>query len=437
MTIITGATNTRITAAWVLGQVVGKRQSLNTVLPPALARVEARERGLLQELCYGTLRWYPQLQYLLEQLLHKPLKPHEHEVQALLLVGLYQLLHLRVPAYAAVAETVAAARGLGKAGAAGLINAVLRNFQRRRSDWLAELERDASGHNAHPDWLLRRLQDDWPEHWQATVAANNTRPPYSLRVNLARLSRQTYGEHLAAAGIAVQPTPFSAAGITLAKACEVEALPGFREGWVSVQDLAAQLAAGLLDLRPGLRVLDACAAPGGKTGHILETVPGLALLALDSDAERLLQVRVNLQRLGLAADIRIGDAGVPESWWDGVPYDRILLDAPCSGTGVIRRHPDIKVLRRAADIEPLATRQHALLEALWPLLKPGGRLLYVTCSVLQQENERTVAGFLAAHPAAHDYPIPAGWGHARPQGRQILPGEADMDGFYYACLVKD
>jgi 16S rRNA (cytosine967-C5)-methyltransferase len=392
---------------------------------------------LLQELCYGTLRWYPQLHYLLEQLLHKPLKPHEYEVQALLLLGLYQLLHLRVPDYAVVAETVAAARGLGKDRVAGLINAVLHNFQRRRSAWLAELERDASGHHAHPVWLLRRLQDDWPEHWQAMVAANNTRPPYSLRVNLARLSRQTYEEHLAAAGIAAQPTPFSAAGITLAKACEVDALPGFREGWVSVQDPAAQLAAGLLDLRPGLRVLDACAAPGGKTGHILETEPDLTLLALDSDAERLLQVRANLQRLGFAADIRTGDAGAPESWWNGIPYDRILLDAPCSGTGVIRRHPDIKVLRRAADIEPLAARQRALLDALWPLLKPGGRLLYVTCSVLRQENEGTVAGFLSAHRDAHEYPILAAWGHARPQGRQILPGESDMDGFYYACLVKD
>jgi 16S rRNA (cytosine967-C5)-methyltransferase len=437
MTTTTAVSNPRIAAAWVLSQVVGGKQSLNTVLPPALARVEIRERGLLQELCYGTLRWYPQLHYLLEQLLHKPLKPHEHEVQALLLMGLYQLLHLRVPDYAVVAEAVAAAHGLGKDRVAGLINAVLRNFQRRRSAWLAELERDASGHNAHPVWLLRRLQDDWPEHWQAIVAANNTRPPCSLRVNLARLSRQRYGEYLAAAGIAAQPAPFSAAGITLAKACEVDALPGFREGWVSVQDLAAQLAAGLLDLRPGLRVLDACAAPGGKTSHILETVPALALLALDSDAKRLLQVQANLQRLGLAADIRTGDAGVPESWWDGVPYDRILLDAPCSGTGVIRRHPDIKVLRRAADIGPLAARQRALLDALWPLLKPGGRLLYVTCSVLQQENERIVAAFLAAHPNAHEHPILAAWGHARPQGRQILPGEADMDGFYYACLVKD
>jgi 16S rRNA (cytosine967-C5)-methyltransferase len=436
MTETTGTTPTRIAAARVLGQVVGAGQSLNTVLPAALARVAVRERGLLQELCYGTLRWYPQLQYLLERLLRKPLDPCEHEVHALLLMGLYQLLHLRVPAYATVSEAVTAARGLGKSRTTGLINAVLRNFQRRRHTWLAELERDACGHNAHPAWLLHRLQDDWPEHWQALVAANNARPPYTLRVNLARLSRQAYLESLAAAGLEARPTPFSAAGITLAEACEVALLPGFREGWVAVQDAAAQLAAGLLDLRPGLRVLDACAAPGGKTCHILETEPHLSLLALDSDAGRLRQVQANLQRLGLAAATRTGAAEAPAGWWDGLTYDRNLLDAPCSGTGVIRRHPDIKVLRRADDIDSLAVRQRTLLEALWPLLKPGGKLVYATCSVLQQENERNVAGFIAAHPDTREHPIPAAWGQARLPGRQILSGESGMDGFYYACLSK-
>ncbi len=437
MTGTSSACSARSAAAWALGQVVGAGQSLNTVLPAALQRVAAREHGLVRELCYGSLRWYPQLHYLLGRLLRKPLEPAEHQVEALLLLGLYQLLHLRVPAYAAVSEVVDAARALGKTRATGLINAVLRNFQRRRADWLAELERDPGGRTAHPAWLLQRLQADWPDHWQAIVAANNARPPCSLRVNLARLSRDHYREQLAAAALGAQPAVFSAAGLILDRACDVDALPGFREGLVSVQDGAAQLAAGLLQLEPGLRVLDACAAPGGKTGHILETEPRLVLLALDSDAARLRQVQDNLDRLGLTAAVRQGDATTPTAWWDGVYYDRILLDVPCSGGGVLRRHPDIKVLRRATDIEPLATRQRALLEALWPLLRPGGRLVYATCTLLKQENEDNIAAFLAAHADARDCPIQAGWGHARTPGRQILPGEAAMDGFYYACLLKD
>lgn len=436
MTITAGVTNTRTVAACVLSRVIGKGNSLSAALPPALTQVAARERGLLQELCYGTLRWYPQLQVLLTRLLRNPLESHEYEVQALLLLGLYQLLHLRLPDYAAVSATVAAARELGKNWATGLINAVLRNFQRRRRVWLAELEGDACGRYAHPDWLLRCLQDDWPEDWPAIVTAANTHPPYSLRVNLARLSRQNYLQRLADAGMAAAPAPFSRAGIILEKATDVDDLPGFAEGLVSVQDTAAQLAAELLALGPGLRVLDACAAPGGKTCHLLETEPTLALLALDQDGGRLHPIRDNLQRLGLAATTRAGDALAPMDWWDGLPYDRILLDAPCSGTGVIRRHPDIKVLRRPEDIEPLAEQQRALLDGLWPLLKPGGRLVYATCSVLKRENELNLAGFLAARADAREDTIVTAWGRPRPQGRQILPGETAMDGFYYCCLSK-
>ncbi|HYQ90828.1 MAG TPA: 16S rRNA (cytosine(967)-C(5))-methyltransferase, partial [Candidatus Competibacteraceae bacterium] len=218
--------------------------------------------------------------------------------------------------------------------------------------------------------------------------------------------------------------------------CETQALPGFAQGWVSVQDIAAQLAAELLAPAPGLRVLDACAAPGGKACHLLETEPSLSLLALDKDAERLRQVDDNLQRLGLSATTRVGDACKPTDWWDGRPYDRILLDAPCSGTGVLRRHPDIKVLRRPEDIEPLSAQQRALLQALWPLLKPGGRLVYATCSVLKRENERNLTAFLADQPDAHEVPVAVAWGRPGCQGRQILPGETDMDGFYYCVLEK-
>jgi 16S rRNA (cytosine967-C5)-methyltransferase len=429
--------NVRICAAWVISQVVGERRSLTALLPMALTRIDERDRGLLQELCYGTLRWYPQLQPLLEELLNKPLKAREKEVHALLLLGLYQLLYSRIPAYAAISETASAARSLGKQWAVGLINAVLRNFQRCRDIWLEKLASDASWSSAHPAWLLRRLQDDWPCAWQQIVKANNAHPAFSVRVNLRRLSRQAYLERLAALRFEAVPAAYNAAGVTLTKACDVGKLLGFSEGMVSVQDLAAQLAAELLDLRPGLRVLDACAAPGGKTCHILEAEPRLRrLLALDKDAERLAQVQSNLQRLGFAAELRTGDAQAPETWWDSVTFDRILLDAPCSATGVIRRHPDIKILRQPQDIEQISNQQLVMLRRLWPLLVPGGVLIYVTCSVLKRENEYNIADFLAIQPDAQERPIAAAWGRACLHGRQILPGEREMDGFYYACLVK-
>lgn len=429
--------NPRAAAARVLGQVLAQGQSLSTALPPLLARVAGGERGLFQELCYGTLRWYPRLEVLLHRLLHRPLHAREAEVQALLLIGLYQLLYLRIPDHAVVAETVAATRDLGKTWATGLVNAVLRNLQRQRDTWLAELAQDPVGRYAHPQWLLQRLQHDWPADWLAIVAANNAHPPCTLRVNLSRLSRATYLERLATVGLAASASPVGAAAVTLATACGPEALPGFAEGEVSFQDAAAQLAAGLLDLRPGLRVLDACAAPGGKTGHILETEPALAeLVALDQDEARLRRVADNLRRLGLHARLQVGDATTPETWWNGVPFDRILVDAPCSGTGVIRRHPDIKRLRRADDGATLAVTQRRLLNRLWPLLAAGGRLVYATCSLLAEENEDTMAVLLSEQADAQELPILADWGRPRHYGRQLLPGEQDMDGFYYACLVK-
>jgi 16S rRNA (cytosine967-C5)-methyltransferase len=431
-------TNVRCIAAQVIEEVIAKGHSLSKVFPPALARVEAREQGLFHELCYGTLRWYPGLQCLLERLLDRPLKPHQSDVQALLLLGLYQLLHLRVPAYAAVSEVVSATRQMGKGKAAGLVNAVLRNFQRRHASWLKRLAQDETWCHAHPAWLLHRFQADWPHHWQAIVQANNTRPPYTLRVNLARMLRQQYLQILAAEGIEAAPDPCSAASISVAKTLPVTALPGFREGWVSVQDGAAQLAVELLHLAPGLRMLDACAAPGGKTCHALESELGLGyLLALDCDAERLSRIQDNLQRLGLKAQTLVGNAHKPKTWWDGQYYDRILLDAPCSGSGVIRRHPDIKILRRAGDIGILAEQQLSLLEALWPLLAPGGMLVYATCSILKQENEDTIVHFLTNRIDAQEQPIVAPWGRTGKYGRQILPGELGMDGAYYACLVKN
>ena len=427
--------NVRAVAARLLGQVLGQGQSLARVLPPALEQVDPRDRGLLQELGYGICRWQPMLQALLDRLLERPLDPSEPAVRALLLTGLYQLHYLRIPEHAAVAETVTAARQLRKPWAAGLVNAVLRAFLRRRAELLAALETDREARTAHPRWLLDVLQRDWPDDWSAIIAANNARPPMTLRVNSRRVSREDYRSRLAEAGWTAEPAAPPTA-LTLAEPVEPTLLPGFTEGWISVQDAAAQWAAPLLDLRPGLRVLDACAAPGGKTGHLLECSPNLDLTALDWDATRLERVRETLVRLRASAHLVVGDAERPTEWWDGILYDRILVDAPCSATGVIRRHPDIKLLRREQDINALAESQQAMLSSLWPLLRPDGRLVYATCSVLRRENEDVMAAFLATHPDAWETPITADWGRALLHGRQILPGEAGMDGFYYAVLVK-
>ncbi|TCO81460.1 16S rRNA m(5)C-967 methyltransferase [Plasticicumulans lactativorans] len=430
------AHDARAAAALTLAEVLARGASLATALPRFAAAVPPRDRGLHAELCYGTLRWYPRLAATLDLLLDHPLKPGNDDLRALLLLGLYQLEHLRVPEYAAVSSLVDAVRGLGKPWAAGLANAVLRNALRRHDELEARLAAVPSAAHAHPDWLLAALQADWPQDWPAVVAANNRQAPFALRVNLARQSRTAYLDELAAAGRPAHAHAHVASAVVLDTPCDVDALPGFADGRVSVQDAAGQLAAELLDAAPGMRVLDACAAPGGKTCHLLERTPGLDLLALDIDGERLGRVRANLDRLGLHAELRTADALAPVTWWDGRAFDRILLDAPCSATGVIRRHPDIKALRSAADIAVLAERQLALLGALWPLLRVGGMLLYATCSILSRENDQTLAEFLRTHPDALALPITAAWGRGGEHGRQILPGGEDMDGFYYARLVR-
>lgn len=425
----------RANAAWALGQVFAEGSSLSTALPPALERTDPRDRGLLQELCHGVCRWHPQLQAGLDRLLARPLDPREHVIRAVLFIGLYQLQHLRIPEHAAVAETVAAARELRKPWAVGLTNAVLRAALRRRAELVEILETDPIARTAHPQWLLERLQRDWPDDWPAIVAANNARPPFTLRINRRVTDREAYRQQLAA-GLTASPIDLVETALVLSEPVDPVTLPGFTKGWVSVQDAAAQLAAPLLDIQPGLRVLDACAAPGGKTGHLLECASDLDLTALDQDAARLERVQDHLNRLGLNARRVAGDARQPANWWDGVPYDRILLDAPCSATGVIRRHPDIKLLRRESDIAALADQQRILLASLWPLLRPGGRLLYATCSILHQENEQVITGFLTTQADAEEQLIKVPWGRPRLHGRQILPGEAGMDGFYYALLLK-
>ncbi|HEY0720913.1 MAG TPA: 16S rRNA (cytosine(967)-C(5))-methyltransferase RsmB [Gammaproteobacteria bacterium] len=426
----------REAACLAIQQVTGEGRSLSQLLPELAQPIEPRERALLQELCYGTLRWLPRLDWYAAQLLDKPLKNKDREVQALLLVGLYQLAFMEIAPHAAVSQTVAVAARFNKPWAKGLVNAILRRFQRERLELDERMPDDEVAQSAHPLWLLKQLQQAWPQQWREITTANNQRPPLTLRVNRRHQSRDAYLAELRSLGIAATPSPHAAEALTLASPLNVEQLPGFSDGRVSVQDGAAQLAAHLVAATPGTRVLDACAAPGGKTGHLLELYEGIALLAIDQEPSRLARVAENLQRLRLNAELLAADAGEPASWWDGRAFERILLDAPCSATGVIRRHPDIKILRRPEDIDQLVAQQQRLLAALWPLLAPGGMLVYATCSVLPRENHLQISAFLAQTPDARELPINATWGEAVSAGRQILPGRDGMDGFYYACLVK-
>ncbi len=430
--------NPRLAATHALNQIIAQGRNLSDALEPLLSRMaSARDRALLQAMTYGVMRAYWRLDALLQQLLQKPLKAKDNDIRMALLLGLNQLIYMRIPEHAAVDETVRLAPALKKPWARGLINGVLRRFLRQRTELLAKIDQDDACRTAHPPWLLAQLQQDWPDDWEAIAAANNEPPPMTLRVNARQHSRDAYHARLTAAGIEAEPALHTEWGLTLAKPVDVSELPGFNAGSVSVQDAAAQLAAPLLSPQAGERILDACAAPGGKSAHLLEQQPGLAeLVALDISAERLDKVKQNLARLGLRATMLAGDASDPSGWWDGAPFDRILLDAPCSATGVIRRHPDIKVLRRAGDIPALIRKQQQILCALWPLLKPGGMLLYATCSVLQQENTHQLDTFLTAHNGARLLPIEAPWGRATRTGRQILPGEEGMDGFFYALIRK-
>ena len=434
--------NPRLAAARALAAVLAGKASLNSSLPQQLDKVAVRDRGLTQELAFGTARWQPRLSALAAKLLQKPFKNADKDVEALLLVGLYQLLYTRIPAHAAIGETVACIDKLKKPSLKGLVNAVLRNAQRDGAALLAELEHDPVVRTAHPRWLQKALKASWPEHWEAICAANNAHPPLILRVNRRHTSRDAYLAELQHCGIDASACQFSADGILLAQARDVTGLPGFAAGHISVQDEAAQLAAELLQLAPGQRVLDACCAPGGKTCHLLEVEPQLAhVVAVDLEAKRLQRVRENLDRLGLNAELIAADGRALDSWWDGQLFQRILLDAPCSATGVIRRHPDIKIARQAEDIAPLATLQGELLDALWPTLEVGGILLYATCSVLPEENSLNIAAFLARTRDARELEIvgqanqPVA-GMAQPHGRQLLPQVDGHDGFYYAKLTK-
>lgn len=426
----------RAAAAQVLAKILQGQGSLSSLLPTIQSQVTEQDRPLLQELCFGTCRYHPQLSAYVECLVDKPLRAKDSDIQALLLLGLYQLLHTRIPDHAALGETVEVTRFLKKPWATNLVNGVLRKFQREQPRLDKLLAQNYAFQANHPAWIEGVLRKNWPTHIEQITAANNGHPPFTLRINTKKISRTDYLALLQDLDISAAITPFSPYGITLDKACDPRKLPLFSEGLISVQDEAAQLSADLLQLSPDLRVLDACCAPGGKTGHMLELEPSLRVTALDVDERRLVRVRENLTRLNVQATIVCGD-GTGKAWWDGELFDRILLDAPCSATGIIRRHPDIKILRTPEELDKLGELQVKLLNNLWQMLKPGGILVYATCSIMPKENTQVIEAFLKRQPKASCQTISANWGIEQSFGRQLLPSVTGHDGFYYACIEKN
>ncbi len=431
MTILVRA---RTHAASVINAVLNQHRSLNGLLKKILANVAIHDRSLCKQLCYGVIRWQLTLQAIARQLLNTPIKKRNADISALLLCGLYQLRTLRIPDHAVINEIVDACKVLGKPWATKLINACLRHYQRDKQTVENPISLQESTRYAHPQWLIDKLKQDWPDNRQAILDANNQQPPMMLRINQNYNSPTAYLAQLQQANIDGKLLPQTPEGILLDPPCDALKLPGFTDGHVSVQDSAAQLFTNLLDIKPGQYILDACAALGGKTGHILESQPDNSVVAVDIDAERLQQVKQNITRLKLPATLIAADVCDVNCWWNGQKFDRILLDAPCSGTGVIRRHPDIKVLRRPEDIAALAKKQQMLLESLWPLLKTDGLLVYTTCSALKEENEIRMMNFLQRHANAQEQIISKQPASLVSIGYQRLPGDDILDGFYYACI---
>lgn len=421
--------NARSHALSILIDVFKNKSSLAKVLP-------AEAAPMTKELCYGVCRQYVRLEAIADRLMDK--RPKSIEIWLLILIGLYQLQYMQAPDYAVVKETVALLGALKKTWAKGLVNAVLRQFCRNSQQILSDLAEDDAFIYGQPQWLLQHLQTDWPDDWQVIALANDVHPPMTLRVNTQQTTLVNYLTVLEKAGIEAYAHPLVPSAVTLVKPIDVTQLPGFTQGMVSVQDAAAQLAASLLSLKPGLRILDACCAPGGKLCHILESQPDLAAcIGLDIEEYRLKKVRENVQRIQLQASLISGDALKPEQWWDKKLFDRILLDAPCSATGVIRRHSDIKVIRTDEQIKAIQKIQQNMLHSLWQLLAPGGLLVYATCSIIAEENEQQIAAFVTEHSDCSVVQIDGAWGRATGHGRQIVSGEEGMDGFFYSVLIKN
>jgi len=432
--------NIRALAAKCCYSVIDQGRSLSDELPKQQDKADLKDKGLLQEICYGVLRYLPELEHDVRALMQKPLTGKQRVFHFLLLVGVYQIKYMRIPDHAAVSETVAATGALKNRQMKALVNGVLRNFVRASENKQPNKQEalPASIEYNHPSWFIKKVQQGYPKKWQQILAANQQKPPMWLRVNQQHHTSTEYKSLLATAKIDVSTIEPLSHAIELTRPTDVTKLPGFEQGWISVQDGAAQQAARLIDCQSGDVVLDCCAAPGGKTCHILEQTPDIAsMTAIDVEAGRLVRVEENLTRLGLTAKVIAADAANAKTWWDGEQFDRILLDAPCSGTGVIRRHPDIKWLRKASDIDTLVILQQQILKETWSLLKPGGTLLYATCSILPQENSEQIQHFLKNNTDAKLLNIDC---NNNPEkntfGWQLLPGEKNMDGFYYAKLLK-
>jgi 16S rRNA (cytosine967-C5)-methyltransferase len=436
------AGSARSLAAHAVARILREGVTLDAVLKAALAAADPQLAPSVRSLSYGAVRGYYRHEAILGRLLSAPVKSLDHLVRALLSVALYELEDARTPEYAVVDAAVQTAKSTDAVRAAGLINAVLRRYLRERKSLDAEIARNPATRHASPVWLADRLRADWPVRWTQLLAAGDAQAPMWLRVNRRHGTAGEYLEKLRQTGIGARADERVPQALVLDTPCDVHELPGFAQGLVSVQDLGAQCVAFPLGLAAGQRVLDACAAPGGKTALMAEREPALAkLVAVDIDPQRLARVRDNLSRGELSAELIAGDAGSPDAWWDGVPFDRILLDAPCSALGVIRRHPDIRLRKSPSDIDKLPQLQARLLAAAWRLLAHGGRLVYATCTVTRSENRDLIAEFLRCTPDAVSLPVEQweGWplfGEADEFGRQILPGEAGADGFYYAALTK-
>lgn len=421
----------RVLATRVIDAVMHRGRSLKAELAATLPKIEdMRDRALLEAICFAALRARARCDAALAQWMPRPLGPRDNELKALLHVGFAQLVVLELPAHAAVSATVEAVRVLGRPHQDKLVNALLRRAQREGLP-------DAAPEAAWPAWLRDQVRRDWPSQVDAVFAESLREAPLWLRVNRQRGSRGAYMQRLADIGLLAEAPERLPDALVLREPLAAHTLPGFAHGDVSVQDGAAQRVADLLDgLPPAARVLDMCAAPGGKSAHLLERDPTRRLLALDVDARRLQRVQETLQRVGLRADVRAADAAEPAAWWEGEPFDAVMLDAPCSATGIVRRQPDVLLHRRAEDLDALTRLQARLLDAAWQVLRPGGRLVYTTCSILRAENARQVDAFIGRHSDAAIEPLDDAWGRENGGGRQRLPGESDMDGFFYAVLRK-
>lgn len=431
----------RLQALWWLTLVIREGRSVNDIL--IHSQVAAAESAFAKQLLFGSLRYYHQLKAILDQLIEKPLKQKDLDIYAILLLGIYQLRHLSVPDHAALSESVELTRKIKKSWASGLVNGILRNYQRQLPEIEKKLNKARTFQFSHPNWIINQLASDWPDDYQHLLSANNQRAPMVIRVNQQKISRGDYLKQLEAVGLSASSHGLAADALVLDSACDVYQLPGFEQGLVTVQDAAAQLVVDLLDLKPGLKVLDGCSAPGGKTTHILQRQPKVVLTSVEMSAKRLEKIRQTMQRLGFNLNdhyqLKCADILNLDEWWDGELFDRILIDVPCSAVGVIRRNPDIKLHRKKLDLVNIAELQAKILNRVWPLLKPGGRLVYATCSIFKDENEGQITRFIESNAAdlvRFAPEIDHQLGRHSEIGHQIFPGDEQMDGFYLCGLIK-